>query len=385
MRRIVYAFITGMILLVLASCGRWDTDMQDSKMKDGVVILDSMDQLESGNCYILHDGKFYKPVLWNTSFGEEKKGGHASRSRTAWFSEEEFSAIPTLYAGDALIYYADAENFAERFYFERYEYVGYSVGICNLKQTESGRYSLDAEPGNQNVDPDSDAARLLSLNESVIIDYIGQAQLRSGNISAGGIILGLQKDKYYQTEAYVGSELRLGTMKADVVCLNSFEGENIGDYEFLRSKIIEVHIPKNYHSGYYMVGGTGIFRYVNGTSYNSATDFNIPNERSEKVRVDYEAEQFTGEKNAETQVSFVVRQESDVEIEVVFEDDPITEYRIENPVVKVTGYNFSYNIPMKDGRFFSRINLPTGEYTLIISGIDARAFKYEVRAVVEEK
>ena len=384
MKKMVYALFAGMLLLSLCSCKRWDTEDAQSKERRGAEVLDSMDMLESGHCYVMHDGKFYSPVLYDASF-EKKNDGLYSRSRTAWFSEEEFTDIPTLYKGDSLIYYADAENFSEKFYFERFEYVGYSVGICNLKETESGRYKLTASPGNKDVDPDSDAARLLSLNEDVIIDSIGQAELRSGNISPGGIILGLQKDKFYQTEVYVGSELRLGTMKADVICLNSMSGESIGNYEFLRSKILEIRIPENYHSGYYMVGGTGIFRYVTDTSYDSSTDFNIPNERVKTVKVEYTEQEFKGENNAEKQITFVVTKESEIEIEVAFEENPAAEYRVENPVVKVTGYGFSKNIKQSDGRYFSRLTLSTGEFTLIISGIDARAYKYEVRAVIDSE
>ena len=384
MKRIIYALITFFLLIPVCSCEKWNTEDALTDERRGAQVLDSMDKLQSGHVYIMHDGLFYSPVIYDSSF-EDKKDGSSSRNRTAWFTEQEFSDVPTLYKGDSLIYYADAENFSEKFYFERFEYLGYSVGLCNLKKTESGRFALSAYSGNSDVDPDSDAARLLSLNEDIIIDKIGQAELRSGNISPGGIIIGLKKDKYYQTEVYVGSELRLGTVKADVICLNSMSGEDVGSYEFLRSKILEIHIPENYHSGYYMVGGTGIFRYVTDTSYDSSTDFNIPNEKTKTVRMEYAEQEFRGENNAEKQVSFIIRKETEIEIEVFFDDSKAAEYTIENPVVKVSGYGFSYTVPKTNGRFFSRITLPTGEYTLIISGIDARAYKYEVRAVVESE
>ena len=372
-----------LIIFVFSACTRWDMETAENAAPGGVV-LDSMDQLESGQIYIMHAGKFYKPVLYDSSF-PEKENNSTSPSRTAFFSESEFSNIPTLYPEDSLIYYAEAENFSEKFYFERFEYVGYSVGICNLEKTASGRYSFTATTGNKNVDPDSDAARMLSLNEDVIIDSIGQAELRSGNISRGGIILGLEKNKYYEAEVYVGSKMQLGTVKADSVCLTSMSGESLKDYEFLRSKILEIRIPDNYRTGYYMVDGTGIFRYVKEKTYNAKTDFNIPNERTESQKEENKEQLFKGAENAETKVPFTIRKDTDVEIEVIFEADPIVEYKIENPVVKVFGYNFSRQIPKTDGKFFERLHLATGEYTLQISGVDSRAFKYEVRAVMSSE
>lgn len=46
---------------------------------------------------------------------------------------------------------------------------------------------------------------------------------------------------------------------------------------------MNIKIPEDFHNGYYMINGAGVFRYVNGTSYSENDDFNIPNEASDDV------------------------------------------------------------------------------------------------------
>ena len=55
------------------------------------------------------------------------------------------------------------------------------------------------------------------------------------------------------------------------------------DYEFLSSNIVKVNIPEWFNSGYYMINGLGLFRYVVGSSYDESTNFNVPNEEGDGI------------------------------------------------------------------------------------------------------
>ena len=129
-----------------------------------------IDELTSGNFYVLHDGIYYGLYLGNTNFSNSSS---QSASNICWFSDENFGFLPTLYSGDMLIYYSD-EPFSESFCFDRYEYIGYTLGVSGFKSLSSGRYSFNASSDNENINPSSDAHRLCSLDcDEVTVESIG--------------------------------------------------------------------------------------------------------------------------------------------------------------------------------------------------------------------
>ena len=40
--------------------------------------------------------------------------------------------------------------------------------------------------------------------------------------------------------------------------------------------IITINLPENLKTGYYYINGAGLFRYIDGNSYNDSTNFNDP-------------------------------------------------------------------------------------------------------------
>jgi hypothetical protein len=58
----------------------------------------------------------------------------------------------------------------------------------------------------------------------------------------------------------------------------SMEGQVSADYTFIGDNKISLSIPSAFNSGYYLINGVGLFRYINGTSYDETfTEMNIPN------------------------------------------------------------------------------------------------------------
>jgi hypothetical protein len=308
-----------------------------------------MNELEDGKYYILHEGKYYP--LYNdeeSTFNNEKTADAASDSRSMFFNDD-WEKIPTMYTGDSLIFYT-TDKLTEAVTFERFEDLGYSVGMCNLKRMDSGRYAFDAintsDSPNSNININSDAARLFDLEASqVIIDNIGGAQLRSGNISRGGSIVGLSKDKLYSTDLYVGSKLKNYILKADTRILTSMERFTINDYAFLRSKILEVYVPDYFNSGYYKVNSDGLFRYVRGKAYTEMTDFNVPNnipeEKEEEENPEYALDDTRDVIYTE---SFTINQSTSVNVVFTYEEPNNSPYDLSKPVVKVIGNDGAYTL-----------------------------------------
>lgn len=261
----------------LSACGTRESGLSIGKetTASGVESVENISDIVDGGIYVYHDGKYLDLYVHNANFPIEPNSSSNS-SRTLWF-KDDFDKIPTMYTGDELVY-KTSSSLNERFSMERFAYVGYTVGITGLSRLESGRYSFSADPENRNINYDSDARQLVKIKTKLgIIDKIGGAYLRSGNISLGGCILGLEKDKVYSAEVYAGTYLNTINLTADCIAMTSMEYYSTLDYDFLQSEILRINIPDYFNSGYYMINGYGLVRIVNGTEYDADTNFNIPN------------------------------------------------------------------------------------------------------------
>lgn len=368
-------------LIFLSSCSTARKPVEEEK-KEMIEITDMKD-LEDGMFYILHDGKYYPLYEGQSSFPKNEISTYVSDTRSLFFNED-WEYIPTMYMGDSLIYYTN-DNLNETVTFERYEDFGYSVGLSNLKRLDSGRYAFDATvtdtDHNEYMNRNSDSYRLSSLSmEQVIIDNIGGAQLRSGNISRGGCIIGLEKDRLYSTDVYVGSNLKNYILKADTRILTAMDVTVVNNYAFLRSKILEIYLPSSFNSGYYRVNDKGIFRYVVGTTYSETTDFNVPNIPVDTTD-DMENPELALDDTADTEDSetFTINQETDVKVSFTYQDSENVEYDIEDPVVKLIGPEMSYTLSEYDNNtLLVDTHLMPGQYRLEISGLHGRAYDYKV-------
>lgn len=288
-KRFFITFLTATTLL--AGCGNVNLSTtrapieNDAQTQTNTAPVLEESDLEYGYYYIKHGESFYAPYENRASFEQEDVVSSPDPYRVLWY-DEDFENIPTLYEGDSLIFKTN-ENLDREFVFERFRYIGYTVGICNLTETNSGRFYFSSDPNGGCLCEGSDADRLNTMDSNVIvIDRIGNGDLRSGNVEEGGVIIGLSQDKSYAADLYIGSNLHEENLVADVIAMSSMEVQTTYDYTYLRSKIIEIPIPDSFNSGYYRIGDAGVFRYVKGTSFDESTDFNVENANEEDIEED---------------------------------------------------------------------------------------------------
>lgn len=284
---------------LLTGCGE-DKDVQTEETDKPGMELTTKD-LSDGNYYIRHkDGKFTKLYTGKASFDTSDGASEASDDRVLWY-KKDFKYIPTLYTekGDTLVYYSK-NAFEESFDFERFYDLGYSVGICKMKVKDSGRYSISTDKEEKTTYPGGDTDKLLSLgdeeNEAIVIDAVAGQILRatktsnesntfedSKYVTQWKTIKGLRQNQYYNFTVYKGTVRKNFKFRANVRILGSAEYATSSDYVYDKdnSKIINIGIPNNFHSGYYYVNSGGLFRYVIGNQYNESTSFNEPNEYPE--------------------------------------------------------------------------------------------------------
>ncbi len=249
-------------------------------------------KLDDNIFYVMNSNKECIPLfLPDITFEEGTTPSSPSDNRVVWYKDTDEDKIPTLYAGDSLIF-KTSKVLEETFRFERFEDLGYSIGICGLTETDSGRYSLYTDPDKNNTFPYGDTDVLLDFsNKTLIIDTLGGVSLRApektqngisvgGSLSRAGTVTGLSKDKKYLAQIYEGTELHEFEFVSDVKILASMETFKSTDFNFESETIINIKIPESFNTGYYMVNGVGLFRYVAEGSYDENTNFNIPNETS---------------------------------------------------------------------------------------------------------
>ena len=104
---------------------------------------------------------------------------------------------------------------------------------------------------------------------------------------------------------------------ADVRAFVSSDLCTLSDYSYTQGKTISIGFPDWFHSGYYLVGGYGIVRYVTSEKeFSENMDMNIPNDPAMPVE---EGEEIAGEM-VET-VTFRIDREEEVTVRVTFEPE----------------------------------------------------------------
>lgn len=372
--RFICIALSAILAVGLTGCGN-----KSSENKIGVTTFKDIDQLADGGYYVRHGDVYYQPYFGQTSFTPDRTVTAKDDKRVAWYGED-YANIPTMNKGDTIVYHS-TQPFTEGITIERFEDFGYTVGICQMKEASSGRYSFATDSRSFNVDIKSDAGALCQNGEtSATFDKIGGVNLRAGNISRAGTIIGLSKGKTYDCDIYIGTDLHECKIKADVKALCSMEVFEIKDYSFNRSKTITFKFPKNLQSGYYNVGGFGIVRYINSAKgeFSESMDMNIPND-IENLYADVDEpsindlEDYTEDIKEET---FTLNEDTDVTVSVIYQDSK--DYT-EAPVVKVVGSEAAYTLSeKKNNELSSSLSLKSGTYTIKLIGLGNRTYSYRV-------
>ena len=385
MKRLLLSAAILMASAALAGCGGLKRPEKETAAANNEVVReDNMSVLQDGGFYIRRSDETYDMLYVqnaNYEVGAQTYSA-ASDSRTLWF-KDDWPKIPTMYTGDELIFKSSV-TFDENFYMERFEYVGYTVGVTSLKKTASGRYSYSTKPEDRNINPSSNAKQLYDIPTEIgIIDRIGGGDLREGNVSSGGCILGLEEGKNYEAEVYAGTFLHKYVLTADSIALTSMEMYKTVEYDFMQSEIIRIHFPEYFHSGYYLLNGFGLVRYVVGSSYDETTDFNIPNVEPDEEATEEETSEEATEKERKLEdrppvledveiVNFTLDEQARVRLVITY-DEGEGGY----PVGVLVSTDKLYSMRASTDRTLSIIQtLPAGDYRIEIQGLDGRGYEF---------
>lgn len=211
----------------------------------------------------------YYPLLQSEKTYTEKRSDYAGYdfNRVTWVNYNiDEGLIPTMYAGDKLIY-KSSTYIPTKYALEKFFDNGYTLGVCGLKQDLSTNYAYvsgGADKGGTGfVLSTSDAAGFESLEaESIYFVYVDDTYVTPSNVSLSGTITGLNLMQKYNCDIRTGTEKIAATLTCNARYFSSAETYMFGAFTFITPIIAELNIPEYVSTGYYEINDAGFFRYV---------------------------------------------------------------------------------------------------------------------------
>lgn len=282
-RKVTTAVCLASSLFLLSGCSLFDRS--EATDNTGKVVVTDVNKLENDSYYVKSKDTYTKAYLGQHSFQTAEASYNSSGAmdgdptRVIWL-DKDIENVPTMRRGDSIVFHSNKE-LVTTLGIERFNDLGYSIGIAKLEGGDDGRYRLNLDPSALTIDTRSQAKSLMSIadKDTVTIDSIGKTPLRSGNVTTSGTIKGLKKGKTYAVNAYLGTNKHTKNIEADVKVLGSTETYKITKYEFSENKTIEFKFPSFFNSGYYLVNGFGVVKYIadDDAKDDDNLDMNIPN------------------------------------------------------------------------------------------------------------
>ncbi len=305
MRKVVSSLLLLSISVSLSGCGLFETlEGQEEKRENE---FSNVYELKSEAAYVwknngrgdikkdLSEKRSGKPVFFSCPKGDINFAGNEMADideypRSIWIASDKDDEIPTVTSDDALIYISDTKV-PEEIVFERFADYGYSIGVSNMEADGGGHYyftyaETDEDDYKYYVDLNSRAKDICSFDtiSRLYLDKVGEDLVTEENVSDGGTVVGLQKDKEYVCEFYTGTFYQDFKLPASIHSFGKLERFISYDYEFLHANCIKIKIPEYFKSGYYYIQGAGLFRYVtdidaeiyDGKAYDPDIDWNEP-------------------------------------------------------------------------------------------------------------
>ena len=264
------------------------------------------DELEENHLYVWNnDGKtdlrkalgkdealvFNECPAGDINYEADDDDALSQSTNMVWFLDDADEDIPTLYAGDSLLYVSSTQT-PDPIEIVRYADYGYTLGIGNLTtENNNGHYFIPYSDSDETdyttyIDMNSDAGSVAVFDGIVnlYLDKVGDMQINADSVTQGGTVVGLKRNGEYKCEFYTGSYYQDFKLTANVHAFGYLENYTTYQYDFLHSSCIEIELPGYLKTGYYYINGLGMFRYVsdkdkkayNGKAYDSNIDWNDP-------------------------------------------------------------------------------------------------------------
>lgn len=202
------------------------------------------------------DTKEYKEVTLESSL----IAATAADDRIVSFTTDE-NMVPVLDKNSELVYVSNTD--VPTFSWERFKDCGYSIGMYNMKENQSGK--VEFVIGTSKTDHNSTAYKKLSQMDlssgTILLDVINERKLKGEDLTEAGSINGLKKGDEITADLYIGTIYNNLSMQADTKILSSEELYYSKDYTLSQEGYAKVEIPTDMQEGYYLINGLGLVNY----------------------------------------------------------------------------------------------------------------------------
>ena len=289
--------------LLLSGCSIIGGNNSETKEENpyGPVTAEN---LQSGMFYVKNNDQFYPVYMGKTTINADNLiAKETDPSRIISFTNDE-NNIPTMYEDDTLIYYTTQS--VPSFTWERFKDQGYSIGMYNLQPTESDKveFVIGTSMTNSNSAAYTGLSQIELGNSVIIIDKVAGESISADDLSECGSITGLKADEPANIDIYIGTKHYTINSNVDTKILSSMELYETTEYNLLPEGYASIKIPDYFMSGYYLINGVGLIKYVDNPRSEgiSNIDFSTPYWYEDENGKEYTYEEWmtlTGEETTE--------------------------------------------------------------------------------------
>lgn len=216
--------------------------------------------------FVMNEDGTFSPVI-NEFEGYQGETSESSPERYIWFTNNSTNLsdlIPTVGKNAPLVMIYDSdESMPASFTLERYVFRGYTIG-CHIYRGPDNSLYFSTDGTLNSSYAGNTMSQVKEGTEFKISTINGSDALPYENVDNNmQMILGLEKNKYYDFEFYQGTKYRKLTTVADTLVLQSSEVIKLNNpYSKTKEGYFLINLPDNLEEGYYYICGKGLFKYV---------------------------------------------------------------------------------------------------------------------------
>lgn len=265
MKKLSAALLCLALIFVFSSCAE-EEPIADEEGQMMFITADEIGLTAEGRegFFVKNEDGTFTPIM-NQLTGYQGVSEEASPVRYLWFTNNQINLsnlIPVVTEESPLVMIYDHDkNMPQTYYLEKYAYRGYTIGCHIYREPDNSLYFstegyLSTSNAGESVSEVSgDIYRISTINGSDILPHKNV----DNNMQ---LLLGLEKDKYYDFEFYQGTKYRKLTTIADTMVLQSEDMMILNNpYTKTKEGYFIINLPDNLKSGYYYICGLGLFRY----------------------------------------------------------------------------------------------------------------------------
>lgn len=228
---------------------------EEEKSPYAIQNIDAANMMQD-TFYVKNGTKFNVVVTPDKNFSSVAKGNDSKR--VIWtFGNEE--SVPTLYKDEIIAYASSSTSRIESLSIERFKDLGYSFGFYNGGFDTDGYYCFN---GTNSVEQSNSHTRFGQNKSYIRIDTINGQKISNTMVCPAGTIVGLDAFGKYEVGYYTGTYYRVEEWTANSHIFQSFEYYATNDITQTKNGYLQIKMPEDLKSGYYLINGVGLFKYI---------------------------------------------------------------------------------------------------------------------------